>query len=188
MVLNLDMNFYKSIIFIVIFFALNSCGESTGVTVKTVEPVIVKKTEPELSAIFQNFSEIEHLFSPQNDTTYVINFWATWCSPCVEELPYFEYLNKTYQDQKVKVVLISLDFEKQIETKLKPFIQKQKLMSEVIALVDGDYNNWIDKVNPNWDGALPATFIIKGEEQKFHLGVFEKYNDLESIVKSFIKN
>ena len=182
------MNIYKSIIIIIIAVFMGSCGESTGIPAKIEEPVKPKKTTPELTAVYKKFSDMEHFFEPQNDTTYVINFWATWCAPCIEELPYFEYMNKTYLDEKLKVVLVSLDFEKQIEKKLKPFIQREKLMSEVVALTDGDYSTWIDKVNPHWDGAIPATFFVRGDQQQFYFGVFESYNDLESIVKSFLKN
>ena len=180
------MNIYKSIIIIVLAVFMGSCGER-GIPAKVEEePVKPVKTAPELTAVYKSFSEMEHLFTPENDTTQVINFWATWCAPCIEELPYFEYMNKTYKDEKLKVVLVSLDFEKQIEKKLKPFIQKEKLMSEVIALTDGNYNSWIDKVNPMWDGAIPATFFVKGDQQQFYFGVFESYNDLESIVKTFL--
>jgi len=100
------------------------------------------------------------IFQQKNDTTYVINFWATWCAPCVKELPYFEKLNQKYTDKKVKVILVSQDFSKQLEKKLKPFLEKNKLQSEVLVLIDPDANSWIDKVNPAWSGAIPATVII----------------------------
>ena len=62
-----------------------------------------------------NFNELEPIFHYQNDTTYVINFWAMWCKPCVEELPYFETIRKNYSDKKVKVILVSLDFGNNVE-------------------------------------------------------------------------
>ncbi|MFT5167540.1 MAG: thiol-disulfide isomerase/thioredoxin, partial [Saprospiraceae bacterium] len=68
--------------------------------------------------IYDNFEALVPLFEKQNDTTYVINFWATWCKPCVAELPYFEELHNRYKGKKVKVLLISLDFPNQIEKKL----------------------------------------------------------------------
>ena len=60
------------------------------------------------------------------DKTYVINFWATWCAPCVKELPYFEEVNKEFKDKNTEVILVSLDFPSQIESKLKPYLKKIK--------------------------------------------------------------
>src|SRR5471030_2436347 len=62
----------------------------------------------------------------KSDTTYVINFWATWCAPCVKELPAFEKLNENYKDKKVKVLLVSMDFKQDYEKKLIPFVRKKK--------------------------------------------------------------
>jgi len=96
---------------------------------------------------FQKYLEAE------NDTTYVVNFWATWCKPCVEELPSFEQLYEKYKDKKVRLILVSLDFEKQIESKLIPFINENKLKGEVLVLQQKGMNDWIDKIDPSWSGA-----------------------------------
>ncbi|MEL6356336.1 MAG: thioredoxin domain-containing protein, partial [Bacteroidota bacterium] len=61
--------------------------------------------------IYDNFDAIEPLFNQQNDTTYIVNFWATWCKPCVEELPHFQELNEKYAGQPLRIVLVSLDFK-----------------------------------------------------------------------------
>lgn len=170
---------------------LQSCGEKQ-VTAKVeesasvVKPPKVEKTEPVLSAVYDSYDDLAFMFNYQNDTTYVINFWATWCSPCVAELPYFEYMNKTYKDEKVKVVLISLDSKKHIDSKLRPFIQREKLMSHVVALTDSDYNTWIDKVNPDWDGAIPVTIIYNKEDYEIIKGEFDNYEELNTIVKSYL--
>ena len=71
--------------------------------------------------VYENFEDLEPLFNRQTDTTYVINFWATWCKPCVEELPYFEQLFAEHKEEKLKVLLVSLDFPRQLESKLVPF-------------------------------------------------------------------
>lgn len=172
------MNYLKYLFFAFGILLLCSCGN--------VNKTIQKKV-PSLSAVYNSFDEIAYLFDHQNDTTYVINFWATWCSPCVAELPYFEKVNEVYKDEKVKVVLVSLDSKKHIDSKLRPFIQKEKLMSEILALTDPKYNDWIDKVSPDWDGAIPATIIYHGADYEFIGGEFEDFDELNSIVKSYIK-
>ncbi len=136
--------------------------------------------------IFGTFDDIAPIFSKKNDTTYVINFWATWCKPCVAELPYFEQLRNAYDKEKVRVILVSLDFENQLEKKLKPFLEKQQLKSDVMVLLDGKYNDWIDRVTPEWSGAIPATVIYKGDNQAFHGEQFASYEELANMVSAIL--
>jgi len=133
--------------------------------------------------VYENFSDLAYLFEYQNDTTYVINFWATWCKPCVAELPYFEKLHANYSDKKVKVVLVSLDFAKDVPTKLVNFVKKRQLKPSVIALTDGKYNEWIDQVSPEWSGAIPVTYIYKEGKIAFHNQQYEDYQELEVAMK-----
>ena len=128
----------------------------------------------------------QYLATKDKSKTYVINFWATWCAPCVKELPYFEQLNTTYADKKVEVILVSLDFPKQIDTRLKPFLIKNKLQSEVIVLNDVDANTWIPKVDKNWSGAIPATLIYNSDKSAFFEKSFD-YKTLETELKQFLK-
>lgn len=134
------------------------------------------------------FDSFEKYLKPENDSIYVINFWATWCKPCVEELPAFEKLNETYKNKKVKVLLVSLDFKSQYDKKVVPFVKKNKLKSEVIMLDTQGDNSFIDKVSPQWQGTIPATtFVHNGTGTK---KFFEKqftYEQLENIVKPLIK-
>ena len=133
------------------------------------------------------FDWYEKLIRSNNDTTYIVNFWATWCMPCVAELPYFEQLLQRYQSQKVKVYLVSLDFIKQKDQKLIPFLTKQKIKSEVVLLDEPDYNAWIDKVNPAWSGALPATVIFNTKrKQKTFFENETTFKILDSITSNYI--
>ena len=74
------------------------------------------------------------------DTTYVVNFWATWCGPCVKELPFFETLESNNTGEKFKVLLVTLDFVENLESKVIPFIERKEIKSEVLLL---------DESNPN---------------------------------------
>ena len=129
--------------------------------------------------IYEKYDDIAPIFNFSNDTTYVINFWATWCGPCVKELPYFEALTSKYEGKPVQVVLVSLDFPKQLESKLVPFMEKNQLTSKVVVLLDGKYNNWIDKISPDWEGAIPATLIYKEGKEKFVGTSVESLEELE---------
>ncbi len=131
------------------------------------------------------FEAFEPLLSQRNDTVYVINFWATWCAPCVKELPDFERINQKYHQQKFRMVLVSLDFNRQKESRLIPFVQHHKLKAQVIHLNAPDANAWIAKVNPDWSGSIPATLIYKGNRAIFREGSYS-FSELDAIVKQLI--
>lgn len=107
-----------------------------------------------------SFEELSDRISAENDTLYVVNFWATWCKPCVKELPYFEHVNEKFQGRPVKVLLVSLDFENELEAKVRPLAEKRIPRSEVLLLTDTDYNSWMGKVDQEWQGNIPATLFV----------------------------
>jgi thiol-disulfide isomerase/thioredoxin len=124
---------------------------------------------------------LDTLLRAESDTTYVINFWATWCRPCVAELPHFEELNKNYARQKVRIILVSMDFVKDIEDRVIPFVKRMKLANTVWLLNEPDANSWIEKVDTGWSGALPATLILNPARAK--RAFFEKALDYETLVR-----
>lgn len=177
----------KTVFFVLPFVLFLSC-EPHSVSEK---PGAVSENKQDEKAgdslkIFDHYADLEYLLSKNNDTTYVINFWATWCKPCVEEMPYFEELHEKFQNQKVKILLVSLDFKKQVDAKLKPFIRERNLKPEVVVLADPDANSWISKVDENWGGAIPATIVYRGDRREFIGEQFEDYQSLEKIIQSFL--
>lgn len=134
-----------------------------------------------------NFDQFQHHLQQNDDSLYVINFWATWCGPCVKELPYFESVNTDYASRKVKVVLVSLDFEGQIESRLKPFLERKNIQSQVVMLDDPDANSWIDKVDAQWSGAIPATVIYSAHSREFYEKSFTREELLREVDKHLSK-
>ncbi|UJH92157.1 TlpA family protein disulfide reductase [Antarcticibacterium sp. 1MA-6-2] len=101
------------------------------------------------------------------DTIYVINFWATWCAPCIRELPHFEQLQQEKLDEKLKVLLVSVDFKSHLKNRVEPFVIKRGLKNEVFLLDETDQQEYIDRIDKSWSGAIPATLFVKGLKRKF---------------------
>jgi thiol-disulfide isomerase/thioredoxin len=117
----------------------------------------------------------------------VVNFWATWCAPCVKEMPYFEEL--TQKNKSVKVLLVSMDYDLDPDpAKVKRFIERKKIQSEVVILAEENPNDWIEKIDKNWSGALPSTLVINPSngKRKFVQGEL-KSGDLEKFIEEVSK-
>ena len=135
----------------------------------------------------KTFNQFVSSLDLSNNQTYVINFWATWCSPCIKELPYFEYINKNYNEGLIKVMLVSLDLPNHLNSKLVPFVKNNNINSDVIHLIDVNLNEWMPKISKEWNGGIPATLIINNNYQKFYPKPFEK-DELIYEIEEIINN
>lgn len=129
-----------------------------------------------------NLKELQAEIYTDEDVTYVVNFWATWCAPCVKELPYFEALNEKYkEDDKVKVVLVSLDFTLD---RLVQYAEKNKLKSDVVFFTEKKPNQWIPAFSEEWTGSIPATIILNGHKgvNDFYEQSFESMKEIEELL------
>ena len=113
-----------------------------------------------------SIGQLEQVLSSKHDSVYVINFWATWCKPCIEELPYFEEAFHEFKKSNVRILLVSLDMASELERIVIPFIQKKKMLAEIVLLDEPDPNSWIDRIEPSWTGSLPATIIFNNSLKK----------------------
>lgn len=126
----------------------------------------------------------ERIRTEAQNQPIVINFWATWCAPCIKELPHFEGLQSEYDPSEVKVLLVSLDMEKERAVK---YAQKKQLKSDIAYLDEVDFNQWINKISPDWSGAIPATLMLSPDGKKsFYEGEFSK-EELYQSVNDFLQ-
>jgi len=125
-------------------------------------------------------SDLQKLMTTPSQEIKVINFWATWCAPCIKEMPLFEKLNQDRKDVKVTLVSMDIDLDPNPE-KVYKFVSRKKIQSQVVILNERNPNDWIDKIEKEWSGALPATLLIntkngkrKFVEKELHEGDLEK--------------
>ena len=131
--------------------------------------------------------ELERILKNPENKLFVVNFWASWCQPCVKELPYFEKVSKEYDTDKVQFILISLDFPSQIDKQLIPFLKKNKITHNVPVMMETDFNSWVDKVDPSWQGNIPVTLIFNNSKKQrvFFPGELDEPG-LRKMINSFL--
>lgn len=154
---------------------------ATGLTVQAET-----QSEKSGSITVYDFDAFSHWLEKDTDSLYVINFWATWCAPCVKEIPDFEKIHERYQQQKVKVLFVSLDFPGQIESRVIPFMQRMNMQAQVVLLDDTNSNRWIPLVSEKWSGAIPATLIYSQDFRAFYEREFN-FEQLEEIILPLIQ-
>ncbi len=135
--------------------------------------------------IYDNFEDVAGLFNQQSDTTYVVNFWATWCRPCREEIPLLAQLARESEDKKLQVVLVSLDTEPSAIERIPAFLEKAAPELPSIVLTDEDpaWGKTIDRV---WAGSLPTTIIYRKDLKYVYRREFRTYVDLTGAVAPLI--
>jgi thiol-disulfide isomerase/thioredoxin len=117
----------------------------------------------------------------------VVNFWATWCKPCIKEMPDLIKIHEKFKDGKFRMILVSMDFDTHLESKVIPFVKEYNIDTEVILLNDNKQHQWIDKVDKKWSGAIPVTLIYNKDLYFFREGEisFDELNEI--ITKNLIK-
>jgi len=125
--------------------------------------------------------ELHSLCAGEKDKVIIINFWASWCGPCMEELPYFKKLRA--EVPSARIVLINLDFEKEVDQKVIPLIAAgQYAGCEIYRLNRLNADDWMPVVDPDWSGAIPATLILAGGKKKLVEQKFENFNSLKTAI------
>jgi len=107
-----------------------------------------------------NLNQIDSLKSINDGNVILINFWASWCKPCVEEFPDLIKIQNDYKDKGLSVIFISLDFPEEINSKLIPFLKSEKVDFTTFYCGFKNAEELMDYFDRKWDGAIPATFIF----------------------------
>lgn len=116
----------------------------------------------------------------------LLNVWATWCGPCIEEFPSLLKLREQYQSRGLELILVSADMPEEID-KIESFLRDQKVNFFTYLKTDSD-EDFIKAMNPDWSGALPASFIYNrsGQMVDFWTGDLT-YEEFESKINPFLK-
>jgi thiol-disulfide isomerase/thioredoxin len=163
-------SFYRPVLFLLLFLG---CGTPGSLIAQKVEYIKV----PDLEKILKN---------PDNKL-FVVNLWATWCAPCVKELPGFEKVAREYDDSRVKFIMISLDFPSEVENQLLPFLKKNQISLDVAVMTDTDYDSWVRKIDKDWQGNIPSTLLFNNTRKTryFHSGDLSE-SELKKLIDKYL--
>ncbi len=134
-----------------------------------------------------NYQQLQEIINQEDNKLYLINFWATWCMPCIEELPHFMEINEKYKNEGLKMILVTLDKREELNTGVKSMKEKLSLNTDIYLLDDIiNMNSWIPATDESWTGAIPATVLYKnGQKIAFIEGQLNK-EELEQLIKKHI--
>ena len=134
-------------------------------------------------------SELATILADPSDKLYVLNFWASWCGPCVNELPGFQEMVSLSDSSRVEFLFISLDFPSDADRVLLPFLKNNNYTFTALLMTDIDYNSWIDIVNPEWQGNIPATLFFNNfRGLNYFISKPLDKPELEKRINSFLLN
>ena len=130
--------------------------------------LIIVSTVPAQTVRKVTIGELEN-YIQTSSRPLVINFWATWCAPCLHELPYFQETVRQFADQNVELVLVSMDLPRGPEKKIEQFAVQHALKGTLFWLNETNADVFCPKIDPRWDGSIPSTLFInkKNNYRKF---------------------
>ena len=169
-------------IFTVLLFAMFFCCAYTAAALDN-EKIIDLQHQDSLLPI--NSTQLLDLIEESESALTLLNFWATWCDPCVEEFPDLVTLSKNHNPTELRVIFVSTDFERSLPS-VRQFLDKQNL--DLVSYYKSESDNtFINAMNPNWSGALPATFVYDNAGNKLEFWIGSRtLEELETIINKHL--
>ncbi len=142
------------VVSLILFFSINNYGQ-TG-----------QQIQENLEVSEITIDELNDMIKNREGRVLLINIWATWCVPCKEEFPDLIKISDKYGKQ-IELIGISIDYPDEVESKIIPFLNKLKPNFNNYVNVENDTERFINNLNPDWSGAIPATFFYDSDGKQF---------------------
>ncbi len=102
---------------------------------------------------------VAKLAKNERDKLLLVNVWASWCGPCVQELPEFVTMNRMYRHRSFRLVTLSMDEPEKKDAPLKVLREKHVAAENYIVTIK-DRDKFADLLDKDWTGPLPHTLLI----------------------------
>lgn len=133
-------------------------------------------------------TDVSKYLAEKTSDVVIVNMWATFCKPCVAELPSFIKITEQYKKNNVKLLLVSLDLPSFYPKKIQAFATKHNFNTNIVWLEETDADYFCPKIDKSWSGSIPATLIVntktgyrKFVEEEMNAATFEK--ELQAAIK-----
>jgi len=128
-----------------IFFAIVSLLFGVAINAQDVKSVKITELEKTIT---------------ESKTPLIVNFWATFCVPCLEEIPYFQEIAKEYKSKDVSLVFVSLDMKKAYPVEVNDMAKRLKLTYPVVWLNETNADYFCPKIDTSWTGGMPSSLFV----------------------------
>ncbi|HKP46645.1 MAG TPA: TlpA disulfide reductase family protein [Pyrinomonadaceae bacterium] len=140
---------------------------------------------PRVSAV--DTAGLERLLKRDNGKPLLVNYWATWCDPCRDEFPDLVKIDSLYRPKGLDFIAITLDDLQDIKTAVPKFLRQMNAHMPVYLLSLSDPEPAIKMIDPNWGGALPATFLYNGKGEVVYKSLGRvKVDELRTAINKVI--
>lgn len=189
--MNKIISIFIGLLFSFLIGACSNAGHQGNTTNTGPDPALIPGTgngaAPEV--VPTRYEPLLERFTALPDQLVLVNFWATWCKPCVQELPHFRKVIHEYKEQgkALHFIMVTLDTRDNLESSVLPFLKKNDYQAEHFLLDDnGRMNEWIPKINNQWEGEIPATALYKNGEQVFFKAGQLSEEELRTLLRQYL--
>jgi len=155
---------FKNSFYLLFFYGLFACQQNTNTDIPISSFKIMEDTSRFMT--LTDFEEFEAVLATEKGNVLLVNIWATWCKPCVHEMPGLEKLHQNYQGKGVKVVTLSLDEVAKADSLVVPYWDSMHFSMDNYLIATPDQGSFVNKIDPLWIGLLPTSFIFNPEGKK----------------------
>lgn len=156
--------FLKNSFFVLLLSCLFACQQPQNSSIPDSSLAI--EVDSSTVVLLSEFKAFEKILAQEKGKAVLVNLWATWCKPCVNEMPLLEKLHQNYKDKGIKVITLSMDEVTKIDSLVIPYWQAMNFSMDNYLIAAEDPGALVNQIDPLWLGLLPTTFIFNTNGEK----------------------
>ena len=128
-------------------------------------------------------SQFSALLDDARGDVILVNLWATWCAPCLREIPELLRLRENYLDKGFRLIAVSMDDPQDLESHVIPFLEQRFPDWDTFQSAEAEMDRFVSVIDPAWNEVLPTSYLIDrtGSVTKILFGG-KSYEDFEAAL------